>query len=384
MKIAFFSPVPYSKKLGATKNRIELAESLQKLGWEAFLIGYDELGLDNKKMDALVYSEALKNYLIRQAHLYDVVLYEYDTLPFDRKQFSPTTLFIARPALLHFDYEKIGIPLNIKAKLAGFYQLLLKLLGDKKYFNKEERNNRRIKSLKECDIIQVQNQSDLQSLVRKGFKKEKIIVVPNGISEERIKLFESVEHSYATPFTIAFVGTFDFRKGAMDFPHILSTVIKEFPNCKFKFLGTKGLFTTEQQVMSFFPKRLRSNISVMPVFEPKDLPSLLTDCQVGVFPSYFESFGFGALEMMAAGLPVVAYNASGPADFIIKELLVPVGDKKQLVQKVLNLLHDPVLLESKSKEARIISREYNWNRVALEASTTYKLKLQHVLKKAVT
>lgn len=48
MKIAFFSPKPFSKKLGATKNRIELAESLQRLGWKTFLIESEEIKLGSQ------------------------------------------------------------------------------------------------------------------------------------------------------------------------------------------------------------------------------------------------------------------------------------------------------------------------------------------------
>ena len=46
MKIALCSKGTFSLELGATKNRVEIAESLKKLGWDTTLI-------DNKKTKGL-------------------------------------------------------------------------------------------------------------------------------------------------------------------------------------------------------------------------------------------------------------------------------------------------------------------------------------------
>lgn len=373
MKIGLFTPGIISLKLGATKNRIELADALTQYGWETYLMGRVEIGLAENNYDIKAYREALKDFLIEKADFYDVVLYEYDTLPYDRSLFSEKTLFIARPALLHYNYETIKIKYDSKTLIKHFLKKLMSL-----DFNPVSKGQRLFNeygevSLKNADVIQVQSIRDKEILITKGYNENEILIVPNGISEERYKLFDDVTFdNRADDLTVAFIGTFDYRKGAMDFKFIINYIKKEFPKAKFVLLGTKGLFSTIEDVLRFLPKRYWNDITVYPRFEPLELPKHLSGCHIGIFPSYFESFGFGALEMMAAGLPVVSYAVSGPSDYAIPELLVPIGDKHNLAKKVVDLFKDNKKLALLSEESKMISKKYNWNDIAKKVSEKYK------------
>ncbi|WP_028295712.1 glycosyltransferase family 4 protein [Olivibacter sitiensis] len=364
MKIALIAPGIVSLRFGATKNRIELAASLKKYGWETDVMGNLEIGLEQPRVNREIYRQALKNFLIKHAHLYDVVLYEYDTLPFDRSLFSRETLFVARPALLSYHLDNIKIPLNFRAKLNKIVRRQDKVRQDN-YKNIE-------KTLMNCDLIQVQNHMDKDLLVKKGYDGRNIVVVPNGITEERFSHFTDASVlNVAKEDKIAFVGTFDFRKGAMDFPYVLKYLLSRKEGIKMKLLGTKGLLKTEKEVLNFFPKKFHSFLEVVPSFEPNNLPNLLADCKVGVFPSYVESFGFGALEMMAAGLPVVGYNSPGPCDFLLEDLKVPIGNRKELAKKLHLLLDDEDYLAEKRRELSLITRNYHWDVIAEQASKNY-------------
>src|SRR5690606_31045448 len=193
----------------------------------------------------------------------------------------------------------------------------------------------------------------------------------------RFRKFSIEEKSYAKPYHVAFVGSFDFRKGAMDFPYLLSCLKWRFPTVRLKLFGTQGIFNSREEVLKFFPRNCRSSIDVVPSFKAEHLPDLLRDCHVGVFPSYLESFGFGALEMMCAGLPVVAYDAPGPSDFILPDLLVPTGDKETLTDKVIMLLENNKLLIEKSVEARLaVEKHYLWDDIAARVDEKYRMKLE--------
>jgi glycosyltransferase involved in cell wall biosynthesis len=48
-----------------------------------------------------------------------------------------------------------------------------------------------------------------------------------------------------------------------------------------------------------------------PTFVERDLPTLIADCAVGIFP-VISKIGLAVLEHPAAGLPTIAYDA-GPA-----------------------------------------------------------------------
>lgn len=370
MKIALCSKGNFSLEKGFTKNRIELAESLQKLGWETLLVDKEMLGIPSEeKYNANKHSLALKEYLIKNQYQFDVVLYEYDTLPFDRSVFDKSTLFVARPAILDFHFSTIKFRYNLKAKLSHIYRNFLdRLYGKEK--DSEVLLNKIQYCLEQSDLIQVQNIKDRNLLIARGFDAKKIIIVPNGITSGRILMFDTNSRKYQEPFTVAFVGTFDFRKGAMDFSTIYGILKKRFPAIKLKLMGT---IYSEDEVLNFFRKKHHASIEVIPKFMSAELPELLKDCHIGVFPSYLESFGFGALEMMCAGLPVVAYDSPGPSDFVLPELLVPAGDKHALAKKILEMLENLEYLEQKARQAReVVISNYCWDDIAKNVDVHYR------------
>lgn len=384
MKIALCSKGNFSLEKGFTKNRIELAESLEKLGWETVLVDKQKLGIpSNERYQQERHSHALKEYLLKHQDEFDVVLYEYDTLPFERSTFSENTLFVARPAILAFHFPRIKFRYNLKTRLSLIYRNMVK------YFRGKGKDSgaylERVQyCLSQADLIQVQNKKDRDLLVQKGFSSEKIIIVPNGVTPERISRFDDFPHSFNKPYKVGFVGSFDFRKGAMDFPHILAKLKEHFPSIKLKLLGTRGMFQTKEEVLKFFPVKDHKNIEVEPNFKAEELPALLKDCQVGIFPSYLESFGFGALEMMCAGLPVVAYNSPGPSDFILPELLVPRGRYDAMAEKVLALLEDEKILRQMSYSARqSVLDNYCWDDIAKEADAQYRSHLNRLHEMAI-
>lgn len=379
MKIALCIKGNFSLEKGCTKNRVELAESLSKRGWEPSMVGKEILGIPAvQKYDPAIYSKALKEFLLKNYDEFDVVLLEYDTLPFERNLFNKNTLFVARPAILAFHQDFIKFPSDFKTNVFSFIKNTMNKYGGgkkdwKTYLKRVEY------CLHQADLIQVQNKKDYELLIKLGFPPYKIIIIPNGITAERISDFKECTKDYEKNYKLAFVGTFDFRKGAMDFPFILKELKKKFPGLKLKLLGTKGLFQTKEQVLKFFPKKYHKDIEVIPGFKAEDLPQLLTDCHLGVFPSYLESFGFGALEMMCAGLPVVAYDSPGPCDFVPQDLQVPTGDRKALASKLLSLLENKTLLEEKALEAREkVVNQYCWDDITVLLEKQYRDHLKRI------
>lgn len=371
----------FSLELGATKNRIELAEGLMKLGWEAELIGNETLGIQAAKhSDVAAFSLALRDYLILHAHKFDVVLYEYATLPYERSLFDKNTLFVARPAILGYRLLDTKYRYSFKAILAKMYRSAWNKLSGrdpkKGYAEKIDY------CLQQCDLIQIQNTQDRALLIERGFDADKIVMIPNGITSERIEKFDAYPEKRKEPLTIVYVGTFDFRKGAMDFPGILKRVKKKFKDVKLKLLGTSGMFSTAAQVLNFFPVQYHASIEVVPKFNSSDLPLLLSDCHVGIFPSYLESFGYGALEMMCAGIPVVAYECPGPSDFILRDLLVPTGDHSALAKKVIYLLEREDDRASKGRQARaLVTNQYCWQDISKDADSKYHWHIKRIREK---
>jgi glycosyltransferase involved in cell wall biosynthesis len=388
MRILFCSPNAKSKSFGAPKVLVELSEELELFGWNVNFITSDDLSketYDNltPKQSQKIYSENLRDYLKKHAANYDVVDYDHGHLPYSRIEFAANTLMVARSVLLahHFKPDLKKIPSkptrNWKCELKFFLKQSLQI-------NKleETQAERRIKiahhTCLEADLVNVANEDDKLELIKSGIPETKICVIPYGISRFHRPLFEQISSDLPSEHKVAFVGTFDYRKGASDFPRIVENICQFIPNVTFRLIGTNGLFTSKNEVLNFFSEKTRNHIEVIPRFEPNDLPRFLSDCSLGIFPSYIEGFGFGVLEMLAASVPVIAYNSPGPPMMLPKEYLVEPGDTDKMVEKVVDLLNDSVKLSSARIWAKERSQQFCWEKIAKETSQVY---MEHWQKK---
>jgi len=363
MRILFCSQTHLTTELGASKVLIELAEEMELLGWECTLVSpYHVAPHLSNEQD---YPEHLRRYLIEHAGDYDVVDYDHHHLPFPRSEFPNRTLFVARSVLLWRHFLKISIPLerNLKSRLRS-------LVNARTQAKKKEAGRRSASTtVSESDLINVLNYDDRVALIEIGIPQEKIAVIPNGLSRLNRQLFDAISSTSTRDPKVAFVGTFDNRKGATDFPQIVEAVCQAIPAASFRLLGTGR---DEETVLGMFPRRMRSAIEVVPRYSPSELPGLLAPCSVGVFPSYIEGFGLGVLEMLAAGIPVVAYDSPGPPMMLPQEYLVPAGNTKALSDKVAGLLHNKDWLAAARAWAKGRAQDFCWHRIAKETSAIYQ------------
>ena len=362
MRILFCSRTHLSKELGASKVLIELAEEMEQLGWQCTLVSPQDIASGRNGNED--YCAQLRRYLIEHAGEYDVVEYDHGHLPYPRRDFPAGTLFVARSVLLAHHFNKIAIPRDRSIK--GQVRSLL--------FERNEAARSRVRTeraqvtVTEADLVNVLNLDDRAELIKWGVRERKIVVIPNGISRSRRILFEALSDSPPSEPVVVFVGTFDNRKGALDFPLIVQEVSRAVPNVRFRLLGT---FNDEGAVRNHFPRKLRSRIEVVSRFPADGLPKLLSTGSVGIFPSYVEGFGLGVLEMLAASIPVIAYNCPGPPEMLPTDYLVAPGDWSAMSAKVSALLTDRSALADARRWARQRSLEFCWRAIAEQTSEVY-------------
>jgi glycosyltransferase involved in cell wall biosynthesis len=365
LRILFCSPSPLDARLGTPKVLIEVASHLEKLGWTCRLASDQEIHRGFRRFPGLrpTLEAATARFVERYARDFDVVEYDQFFLPFPRSRFSLSTLLVARSALLHHHLTRIKIPRPpglrplagsiLKGPFrAGFTRLLIR---------------QSTRTMEQADLVNVNNDYDRVELGRRGFDLRKLVVIPLGLGRERLASFAaSPPHTIAPP-RLAFVGTFERRKGAFELPKILRDVDRALPGCRLRLLGT-GLGV--ESVRRTFGD-LASQVEIHPSFEPDSLPSLLRDCSAGVFPSYLEGFGFGVLEMLAASLPVFAYDAPGAPMMLFGEYLVPRGDTRELASRVVSLLQRPEAHRQARIWARRRATEFAWESAAKTTSDVY-------------
>jgi glycosyltransferase involved in cell wall biosynthesis len=369
MKILLCSHNPLDRRLGAPKALMELAAELEETGWQCTLASPTDICPDIQKYrgmrQTLAFSRALATYIETKGHEFDVVDFEGLFLPFRRDRFPARTLLVARTVLLIHHFDKIRIPSmpGFRSRIGALWRWPTALTRRKIQNRLSER------TYKTADMVNVNNDYDRVELIERGIDPAKIVVTPLGIAAGRIASFGDVAPVDPKFPRVAFLGTFDERKGASDLPEIVRHVTDAVPGCRFHLVGTRN--RSAQQVLHYFPARLRSHIEVTPAFEPDALPSLLRDCAVGIFPSYIEGFGFAVLEMLSAALPVVAYDAPGAPTMLPGRYLVRRGDARGLAEKVIALLRDPEELAAAQIWARKRAYDFTWKRAGELTGNAY-------------
>jgi glycosyltransferase involved in cell wall biosynthesis len=367
MKILFCSPVPLKETLGMPRTLLALANEFEDLAWDVDMISPEDIVSNYQFGDDSAVE--LRMYLLQNGAKYDVIEYDHAYLPYSRSEFSNNTLFVARSQLLAHHFETIQIPLEITWK-----SRIRSLVQGRSEQKKKQRNLERAKdTITESDITVVLNHADKDILMKNSIDPRKMYVIPNGMSLTQRRLFNNISSQLPIEPKVAFIGTFDARKGSTDFSAILQNIFDRVPNVSFRLLGTSR---SVDRVLAFFPKQFRHYIEVYPHFTPEELPGLLAPCSVGIFPSYIEGFGLAVLEMLAASIPVVAYDAPGPPMMLPTEYLVPRGDVRGMSCKVVNLLQDKSKLASARIWAKERSQQFCWTQIAQQTSEIYLENLQ--------
>jgi glycosyltransferase involved in cell wall biosynthesis len=366
LRILSCSQNPLDPRLGAPKVLIELADAIRSVGSQVELVAPSDLvpGLNSAIVDGPRYRRALRDFIRSRAGKFDVVEVDHEHLPFPRNELPESMLLVARSVLLSLHERSLRIPRDPSLRSTLSWWL-------KRRWQMSARIDRALQTMRSADLINVSNEDDRRALVAHGFADSKIVVLPYGLSDERLTQLAATPAPLGDRQVIAFVGTFDYRKGCLDFPRLADHVVRELPTAKFRLIGTRGLFKTEADVRAFFPAHLQRNIEVVPEFEPRELPGLLQGARVGVFPSYWEGFGFGVLEMLASGLPVVAYDAPGPGMMLSSEWLVRAGDVDAMASRVLMLLNDRERLMSERMKAKEVATRFRWKEIAQKTIDAY-------------
>lgn len=371
--------LPLLPTLGGAKVYLEATIVYRNLGHNVDLIGIDDIvGKEEPFLDEswriANYPIKLHQYILECSSKYDVIEFESIYLPFHKLK-DLKTILVARSVLLDLHMKEITIPRfsGIKS-LAGF---IFKGLQRKIKLNKKIEQS--LITMQFADFINVPNPSDKEILIKYGISAEKIIVHPYGIFESRFKEFQEAKIKRPEKLkrkVIAFVGTFDNRKGAVEFPEIIKKILINFPDVDFKLLGVLGMFSTEASIQQYIGEEFKERVFIQGKYAPDELPDLLADCSFGIFPSYLESFGFGVLEMMAMGLPVVGYDSPGINMLLLQELMVHAGDVDSLIANFSNLITNDVYARECSTKCVLVANSFIYEKQENFSITSYLNKIQ--------
>jgi starch synthase len=203
----------------------------------------------------------------------------------------------------------------------------------------------------QSDLIVVASSFTMQTLVDNGVPSAKIRINPYGVDAGRFNLKETKQ---GHPFRFIFVGSVTARKGV---PLLLEAWKKLKPiNAELWLVGPIAPHLRKQIPES-------SGIRIFGGVPHSEIPSILRQCDVFVFPSYFEGFGLVIPEAMACGLPVITTTATaGPDIFKSGEAgwIISPGMIDQLVNAMDDCLTRPQQLPQLGQNARRLAEMQSW------------------------
>jgi len=328
------------------------------------MLGPEELGESRSRVE---FERRLANYLHAHAGEHDVVDCDADVLPVDRRLIPAHVFVVARVQLLlrrYVDARAQRLPFD---RRIGWW-----LRYRKELEHLRSRIPRQDASLRAADAVITLNSADRSLLRANGISN--VHVLPNGIGVHHREALMQTPVAPPDAPRVAYIGTWGPRKGLLDYPRVVARIAEALPETTFTLLGV-GPQWTEKGVRRFFPAGVRHRVDVVPVYDPEDLPGALASCSIGLFPSYAEAFGLGVVEMLAAALPVYAYDVPGPADILDQEFLVPAGDVEKLSRRAIELMADTDRLARERSQARERAKAFDWDEIAVETKRLYESKV---------
>lgn len=191
------------------------------------------------------------------------------------------------------------------------------------------------------------SQAARQMLEQEGLAPASIAVIPNGVDPAAF----GGRRPPARIRTIVTVANLRPEKNHETLIAAAGTLLREYPDLRFQFVGG-GPQRAELEAL-VRAKGLTHAIEFLGHRE--DVPALLAAADAYVLPSRSEAFPNGAIEAMAAGLPVVASAVGGLLDLIEDGdtgLLVSPGEPDAFAAALRRLVADPAAAGALGQRAR--------------------------------
>ncbi len=213
----------------------------------------------------------------------------------------------------------------------------------------------------EADYITVPSSFVYDSMVERGISEKKLILIPFGVVPEKFKTqisnvkttTQMSKPSNDGKFIALFVGEVGLRKGM---PYLLQAWAEL--NLKDAELWLAGALNRD--VRTVLPK-YRNHKDIKHLGFAENVPELMAQADIFVFPSIEEGSALVTYEAMAAGLPVVTTVNSGS---VVRDghegFVLPIRDVGALKEKIKILYNEGELRKRMGERARQRVQEFTW------------------------
>jgi glycosyltransferase involved in cell wall biosynthesis len=187
--------------------------------------------------------------------------------------------------------------------------------------------------------------------------EDRVAVISNGVDTTRFAPYPDVAAvrnalgTGATDPVVGIVAALRPEKNHDLFLAMARQVVNQLPTVRFLIIGDGPCREAIQQRS----RELGITDQVRMLGSRDDVPRLLAAMDVFALTSHIEANPVSILEAMSVGRPVVATNVGSIHEAVAEGqtgFLVPPGDADQFAERVLKLLHEPLVCESMGAAAR--------------------------------
>ncbi|MFM6136188.1 MAG: glycosyltransferase family 4 protein [Sphaerospermopsis kisseleviana] len=183
---------------------------------------------------------------------------------------------------------------------------------------------------------------------------------------------------------VTFVGRLEIRKGVLELAQAIPDILKHCPDAKFRFVGQAMQSPNPKQNMQEYLEKLLHpychSLEFIGQVPNSQISFILSQTDVCIFPSLFDSVGLVCLDAMAAGRAVIGSIASGMVEIINTDSvgrLVSPNSPQQITQSTIELLQNPELRVQIGIAARErILQEYNLERIGDLQEKSYQVAIE--------
>lgn len=202
------------------------------------------------------------------------------------------------------------------------------------------------------------------SLKYSGVKENQMLYCPYGVDVAQFsqKSYENVKAMRARPLRFIYVGGVKELKGIS----YLLDAFMNIPQDKAE-LTVVGAFNSQDEDIQPYLGRVHFKGMVL----HSEVPKLLRNADVFVFPSLGEGFALAILEAAAVGLPLIISENNGVTDIIRNQregLVIPIQSSKAIEEAVMWFINHPEKICPMGLAARKKALEYTWERYYKKAA----------------
>ncbi len=249
------------------------------------------------------------------------------------------------------------------------------LTGEARHFYNDQIQT----AVKQADHILADSEATKTDLVNMlNVPSEKVTVHMLGVDEQFQPLeptvLETQRRKHQLPESyILFVGTFEPRKNILGLLQAYKRLLEDLPDAPpIVLVGRRG-WLFDETMQNINDLNLGSCVLWRENIEDSDLPAVYNLASVLVLPSFYEGFGFPALEAMACGtVPIVSNRSSLPEVVGEVGLQINPDDILALKEAIKKALTDSEWREHNQKLGLERAKLFRWETTAQIALSVYQ------------